>query len=468
MTEGRFARRALADLDLSTEMLDAVKKSARPVALRSNLPVAELAWDSVAVASAALDRVGTANAGLVGGAAPPIILDATRIATAYTSERHLRVNDQPIQAWAPLSGFWSTRDGFVRVHANYAHHEQRLRTLLDLPTDAPRSVVERVMSRWSASELEDAAARAGALVYAVRTSEQWAAHDQSRVGVQEPWIEVNRTGETRPRPPRRTAHRAQPLAGLRVLDMTRVIAGPVAGRTLALAGADVLRVDSPDLPEPLWQHLDTGHGKASTFLDLKQRRDQQLLSDLAAEADLMLLGYAPTALERLGLDRESAARRFPGLTTGYVRAWSRGGPWADRRGFDSLVQAASGIAMRESSDARTPGALPAQALDHSTGYLLAASVATLWLRGRVEGGSWSTSMSLQRCAEVLLDVADEPALAQSVPEPWGIDEGAQPTTVEFDTAAGHVVTAASAVSLGGEPAEFRSAAGPLGWDIASW
>ncbi|EPH42811.1 putative CaiB/baiF CoA-transferase family protein C7orf10 like protein [Streptomyces aurantiacus JA 4570] len=164
-----------------------------------------------------------------------------------------------------------------------------------------------------------------------------------------------------------------PAAGLRVLDLTRVIAGPVATRTLALLGADVLRVDPPHLPELPDQHADTGFGKRSTALDLADRADRRAFEDLLAGADVVVTGYRPGTLDRFGLAPEALAERRPGLVVAQLSAWGTTGPWSGRRGFDSLVQAASGIAVTEGAPDR-PGALPAQALDHGTGHLLAAAV----------------------------------------------------------------------------------------------
>jgi crotonobetainyl-CoA:carnitine CoA-transferase CaiB-like acyl-CoA transferase len=163
------------------------------------------------------------------------------------------------------------------------------------------------------------------------------------------------------------------LTGVRVLDLTRVLAGPVATRNLAQAGAEVLRIDSPHLPEIGWVHLDTGAGKRSTTLDLRSPSGRSTFEDLLDDADIVVTGYRPGSLDPLGLSPEELASRKPGLVVGSVSAWGTEGPWAQRRGFDSIVQAVTGIAMIESTDGTRPGALPAQALDHSAGHLLSAA-----------------------------------------------------------------------------------------------
>jgi crotonobetainyl-CoA:carnitine CoA-transferase CaiB-like acyl-CoA transferase len=231
----------------------------------------------------------------------------------------------------------------------------------------------------SAVEAEELVVLAGGVAAAVRTEEEWRGHPHgSQVGAVPLLVEE-----------RRSEGPGRSVAGARVLDLTRVLAGPVATRTLALWGADVLRIDPPGLPEIEWQHLDTGAGKRTAVLDVRSER----FTSLAADADVLVHGYRPGSLP---LQPVLAAN--PTLVVASLSAWGRAGPWAGRRGFDSIVQAASGIAMVESTDGQTPGALPAQALDHSAGYLLAGAVATALRRG----GGWSVSTSLARVAHELL------------------------------------------------------------------
>ncbi|NEC50570.1 hypothetical protein G3I18_18625, partial [Actinospica acidiphila] len=187
-----------------------------------------------------------------------------------------------------------------------------------------------------------------------------------------------------------------PASGLRVLDLTRVIAGPVATRTLALLGADVLRLDRPGLPELPDQHTDTGFGKRSALLDLVT--DREGFEELLAGADVVVTGYRPGALDRFGLGAEALAERRPGLVVAQLSAWGATGPWAGRRGFDSLVQVATGIAHVERGPEGRPGALPAQALDHGTGYLLAAGVLRALSDQAEAGGSRLVRAALARTA----------------------------------------------------------------------
>jgi crotonobetainyl-CoA:carnitine CoA-transferase CaiB-like acyl-CoA transferase len=371
--------------------------------LAAHLPVLDLALDAVrAVQRASARAVGPTNA------SDPASLDPARVATAFASDRIFALDGQPVEGFAALSGFFPTADGWVRTHANYPHHRFRLTALAGLPDDVGRTTFARRLTELSAQELEDGAAEAGAIVARVRTEQEWRESGPGRAAAWGPLVRIlpapdddaGPAGAGRSTGSGRRAGRAPggaPLAGVRVLDLTRVIAGPVATRTLALLGADVLRVDPPDPAEVEWQHLDTGQGKRSAVLDLRDASGLRTAQDLLDGADVLVTGYRPGAIEALGL-------RVPrGVVIGRVSAWGDTGPWAGRRGFDSIVQAASGIALLEGRDG-APGALPAQALDHSSGYLLAAGIVdALGLRDD-DGRGRDVSVSLARIATWLLDL----------------------------------------------------------------
>jgi crotonobetainyl-CoA:carnitine CoA-transferase CaiB-like acyl-CoA transferase len=255
------------------------------------------------------------------------------------------------------------------------------------------------LEQFGAIEAEEVIRAKQGIAAAVRSPEEWRAHPQSAAVAELPLVAVERIGEA---PMRGSAD------GLRVLDLTRVIAGPVATRTLALLGADVLRVDSPRMPEIVSQHLDNGMGKRSTLLDLREADQLAILDHLIASADVVVTGYRPGALSAFGLDPATLAGRRPGLVVATLDAWGSTGPWSGLRGFDSIVQAASGIAVLESKG-DGPGALPAQALDHATGYLLAAAILNALYRQRTEGGTWHVHAHLARTAHSLLAISDPDA-----------------------------------------------------------
>jgi crotonobetainyl-CoA:carnitine CoA-transferase CaiB-like acyl-CoA transferase len=380
--------------------------------LAAHLPVLDLALGAVRAVQRASARAGGRTQ-----ASDPASPDPARVAAAFASDRVFALDGQPVEGFAALSGFFPTADGWVRTHANYPHHRSRLTALAGLPDDVGRTAFARRLTELSAQELEDGAADAGAIVARVRTEREWRESGPGRAAASGPLVRTSPAPDDAGRAGVGRAPGGAPLAGVRVLDLTRVIAGPVATRTLALLGADVLRVDPPDPAEIEWQHLDTGQGKRSTVLDLRVASDLRTAQDLLDAADVLVTGYRPGAIEALGL------RAPRGVVTGRVSAWGDAGPWAGRRGFDSIVQAASGIALLEGRDG-TPGALPAQALDHASGYLLAAGIVdALRLRGgdgrggdalvrdgrggdgrAGGGGGRDVSVSLARTATWLLDL----------------------------------------------------------------
>jgi hypothetical protein len=381
-------------------------------------------------------------------------VDVRHVAVAARSERHATVpGREPPPSFAPLSRFWKTRDGHVRTHANYPWHRERALAVLGCPPDVDS--VAAALGERTTLEVEDSFAEAGALAFGVRTVQEWAAHPHGRAVSSLPLVERD-TSSTRSR----AFGPGQVLEGVKVLDLTRVIAGPVAARTLAAWGADVLRLDSPRLPENTDQCTDTLTGKRSALLDAADPHDRRVLEDLLAQADVVVQGYRPGAFARLGLDADALAERHPHLSVVTLSAWGTRGPWAQRRGFDSLVQAPTGLASLEGG-ADGPGALPAQVLDHATGYLAAAASAFA-----VAGSTPARAqLSLAQTSAWLLSV--QPSEARRVPEadldvkPWlthvpgpgrGVNVVAPPGRIGARTP-----TWRSTAAYGRDPAAFRSA-----------
>jgi crotonobetainyl-CoA:carnitine CoA-transferase CaiB-like acyl-CoA transferase len=291
------------------------------------------------------------------------------VAAAVRSESFFRIGDRPAGAgFAPLSRFWRTADGWVRTHANYPWHRAALLRELGVPEDA--DAVAAALAERRARDVEEGVFAAGGVAAAVRSSDEWREHPQGRALAAEPLIARRVVGDA---PPRTRIESDLPVRGVRVLDLTRVIAGPVCTRFLAALGADVLRIDRPQRPDMPPGTADTLLGKRSAFADLGTRDGLDVLHGLLDTADLLVHGYRPGSLDRFGLGFEHLAERHPGLVVVFLDAWGRGGPWSGRRGFDSIVQAAAGIAVGESPDGARPGVLPCQLLDHGTGYLAAAA-----------------------------------------------------------------------------------------------
>ena len=292
-----------------------------------------------------------------------------------------------------IAGLYRTADGWVRLHTNFPHHRDGILRLLGCAHE--RQAVADALRLRRALAFEAEATAAGLCVAALRSFAEWDAHPQGQAVPTRPLVAIERIGEAPARP---LPAADRPLAGLRMIELTRVIAGPVCGRTLAAHGAEVLRIIAPHLPTFARLDIDTGRGKRAAQLDLRREADRRALRDLVRGADVFIQGYRPGAIAAFGFGPDALARLRPGIVAVSLSAYGAAGPWAEKRGFDSLVQTASGFNAAEAEAARqeTPRALPAQALDFATGHLLAfgAIVGLIW---RAEqGGSWHVQASLAR------------------------------------------------------------------------
>jgi len=339
--------------------------------------VAELARECV-------DLATRSAAALWGRPLPEV--DPGHAFESFRSERHTRVVGEPSPPlWAPLSGDYRAADGWVRLHANYPHHADAIRRALGEPD----------VSHLPAVAVEEAVLAAGGAAAALRTRSSWLAAQGAAVR-SEPLVGLEKLGDA----PTRRRSGESPLAGVRVLDLTHVIAGPVCGRVLAAHGADVLHVTPPGWPVLLDLVRDTDFGKRQCVADLDGVRE------LAASADVFVQSYRPGSL---GFTAADLAAVRPGIVVVSLSAYGHTGPWRRRRGFDSLVQMATGIAAGD-----PPVPLPAQALDHGTGWLAAHGAMTALARG----GSWHVRVSLARTAEHLHDLGQGEPSSEVDPTPW--------------------------------------------------
>lgn len=374
------------------------------------LDVEGLALGSLGALIAALTALAETRGDVASGSR--VSTSSALAAASFDSIRRLRVDGTPPDIWAPASGFRRARDGWVRLHANYPHHAQAL--LAGLGVAGPEQLDAAVLER-GALEVEAAVRAAGGVAAAVRAPAEWAASDAGTASAGEPWIRWALV-DAPAAPLTHDGAPGLPLSGVRVLDLTRVIAGPSASRLLGALGADVLRVDPPQHPELLDAHLDTGFAKRSAVADLRVAEQLGQVRALARAADVVLLGYRQASLARFGMDVDSLRADFPHLAVVALNAWGWAGPWADARGFDSVVQAACGIADRYGTPglrdaAWRPGALPVQALDHATGMGMAAAAVAL-LAARSRGIAGSARLSLIATANELLSAG---TLAQGEP-----------------------------------------------------
>jgi hypothetical protein len=451
--------------------------------LPSVFPVTAVATASIGVATLAAAELWRAR----GGPTAPVAVDTRHAALACRSERFVRTFDHDLgEIWDPVAGVYAAANGWIRLHTNFRRHRAAALKVLGLPSAGPqgaavdREQVAPAVVRWKAVELEEAIYRAGGCAAVLRSADQWRTTPQAQLLAAQPRVALTPLGGEDGGVRRGSGAGIgtgdgaggdapeRPLAGLRVVDMTRVIAGPVAGRFLAAYGADVIRVDGPDAEDSRTLVADTTVGKRSTVLDLQIADDRPRFERLVVGADVVLCGYRPTALEALGYDPPELAKRRPGLVVGTLSAYGGVGPWGQRRGFDSLVQMVSGIADegRRAAGVDMPRPLPAQLLDHATGYLLAAGVLLGLARRRAagRGGGWLVQTSLARTAGWLEGLPRAGAA--------DIEDGARelPTelSIDLDGPLGHSRHVACPGLIVGAAPTWTTGPVPLGHDKPAW
>jgi crotonobetainyl-CoA:carnitine CoA-transferase CaiB-like acyl-CoA transferase len=322
---------------------------------------------------------------------------------------HFLIDGQPLPLWDKLAGLYPCGGddgaaGWVRIHTNFAHHRDGALRLLGLPTDgrAEPADLRRALQGWSALGFEQAAADAGLVAAALRRFDEWDAHPQGQAVAQQALLHWTRLGDAPPRVLPALPLPARPLQGVRVLDLTRILAGPVGTRALAAHGADVLLVNAPQLPN-IEAIAETSRGKRSAHANLHDPADRAAFDRVLADAHVFVQGYRPGALAPLGYGAPALGERHPGLVIVSLSAYGPGGPWAGRRGFDSLVQTATGFnhAEAQAFGGGPPRALPMQILDHAAGHLLALAASAALQRQQQEGGSWHVQVSLARTGQWL-------------------------------------------------------------------
>lgn len=433
--------------------------------LPSSFRVGTAAQASIAAAGLAAAELHRQRTGV----AQDVAVDMRHAAIEFRSERYLRiVGEEPPVFWDTLAGVYRAGGGgpggssHVRLHTNFAHHRQAVLTVLGC--DATREAVQAALLSWDAVAFETAVYAAGGVVAAMRSPDTWAAHPQGQALASLPTLKISKIGEAPPRP---LPPAERPLSGVRVLDMSRIIAGPVAGRTLAAHGADVLLITSPRLPSMPWLVIDTGRGKRSAHVDLATPAGRATLTRLLADADIISQGYRPHAVATLGFAPEDAARIRPGIVYVSLSAYGAAGPWANRRGFDSLVQTATGINHAEADAAGIAGPkeLPAQALDHASGYLMAFGAIAARARQVREGGSWHVEVSLAQTGQWLQGLGRlTDGFGCADPKLDAIGEFLEETPSGF----GRLRAVRHACQLSATPARWHCPSVPLGSDPPAW
>lgn len=436
--------------------------------LTSAYPVSELATASIATAALATAALTDAL-----GFAPAEPTVDRGLADGWFGLALTPVGWQLPSPWDPIAGDYAALDGWIRLHTNAPHH--RAAALRVLAVEGEREHVAAAVATWTAAELEDAVVAEGGCAAMLRSPAAWAEHPQGLAVASAPLVAVRPGG---PAGPDADATRwnpspERPLAGLRVLDLTRVLAGPVATRFLAGLGADVLRVDPPGWDEP-GVVPEMTIGKRTARVDALDPAGRETLLGLLAGADVLVHGYRSDALEHLGLGETVRAEVRPGLVDVALDAYGWSGPWSTRRGFDSLVQMSTGIAgwgLEHGTDDR-PTPLPVQALDHATGYLMAAAVLA-GLARRVRDGTGSASrLSLARTAvelERARALRSRPLPPRSdAPAPAEPVTASVPLASPLDTRWGAATLLPSPVRIGRASLAWSRGPSPLGSDAATW
>lgn len=378
----------LPDEALAQAELDIV-----PPTLPSSFQVAAAATATVAAAGLAAAELWH----LRSGRRQTVRVNSRHAEAEFLSEHRLTIDGELAPGvWGPIAGLYQCGDGrWVRIHANYPHHEGGVLEVLRCERD--RAAVTAALKDWTAQDFEDACGQDGLVVFMMRSQDEWRAHRQGEAVASLPLFDLEQISDGPPEPlPAAGDH---PLSGIGVLDLTRVIAGPVCGRTLAAHGADVTRVSAARLPrDPIMLEIDGGRGKRSSFIDLKTPQGRADLEQRIRSSDVFVQGYRPGAIDAVGFSPANLAEMRPGIVSVSISAWGHVGPWAHRRGFDSLVQTASGINWAEAQAAGVDGPkpLPCQALDFGSGHLMAmGAMAALHKRATV-GGSWHVRVALAR------------------------------------------------------------------------
>jgi len=417
-------------------------------------------------AAAALAACGLAAARireLRGGPSQRIHVDVIGAAASLLGFAFQRAeNPAAIPAFDParnVTGIYPTRDGgFFLLHGSFPDTQAKALALLGCSDDV-KAVAERIAG-WDGQALEDAIAERGLCGARVRSAAEWAEHPQGRALAGRPVVEVIKLGESDPEP--FPSAGARPLDDVRVLDLTRVLAGPTCGRTLAAHGAQVLRIGSPKLPSIPPFVIDTSHGKRSAYLDLDDPGDVERLRALARDADVFTQGYRSGALARRGFGPDALHALRPGIVYTSINCYGHEGPWAQRPGWEQLAQAVTGIA-HEHGGASSPRLLPAAATDYNTGYLAALGTMIALGRRAREGGSWHVRASLCQTGMWLS------RMRRSDTAGAGLDaEQVAPFLVQSDTAYGRLSHLGPIVEMSETPARWALPTPPLGTHPPVW
>ncbi|GAA4335749.1 CoA transferase [Pigmentiphaga soli] len=376
------------------------ESSAAGVEFSGSDPVYRTPYKVSTAGAAALGAMAIAMAdirALQTGTRPAVAIDVHGATASLRSSKYVRVDGNPPPRRKAVTGFYPATNGrWNYFHCNHLPHEQALLRVLGVPADKAR--VAAAAAGWDAFALETAVHEAGGLAPVVRTPEEWQALPNTRALEAEPLVDIRKTGDSAPTPLPQGGGRA--LSGLKVLDLTRVLAGPTCARLLAESGADVLKITCPRHPDSEGLEWDTGYGKRRLTLDIATPDGKAAFAELVKGCDVLSQAYRPGALAGLGFGPDQARALRPGIVYVSLNAYGYTGDWNMRRGFDTAVQSASGMAY-VSGRGQEPQFTPVSALDYIAGYLMTFGALVALRRRHEEGGSYAVNVSLARCAQWL-------------------------------------------------------------------
>ncbi len=433
------------------------------------LPTPFRIGDTSAAALAAIGLAASDLWELRTGRRQEVAVDLRQATASLRSGHYLKMENTDVSRERnPVMGMYPAKNGrWSYVHANFPNHRAAALSVLGCAED--KGEVTKAVAKWDALELEEAIIAAKGAGGMVRSMAEWAKHPQGMAIASLPLLEIVKIGDA---PVEKLPQGERPLSGVRVLDLTRVLAGPTCARTLAEHGADVLKITAPHLPNIGYQEFDTGHGKLSAHLDLRQPKDLAILRDLVRETDVFSQGYRPGTLGMRGLSPDELAALRPGLVYVSLCAFSHIGPWASRRGFDTVVQNVSGITTRQGEvfPGAQPGPqfYPVSAIDYLTGYLMAFGAMVALARRAREGGSWLVRISLAQTGRWLVDRGEVPETALTdVAKEFTPDELARWSTTS-DTPVGRLAHLKPVVQMSETPPFWARPSVPLGHNEPAW